>query len=176
MAGKNLLKLAKGAKKPAPVKKVSEKVIEKPKSLAEERDIKAKQKVEELLQDVPLVIEKKEELLEVDNIQENVSVEWLEEQITLLSEKNEALKAELEVSKADYIKLFSDFQQVKNGGVSNNDAVTLKVIELFNELQENHIKLGTDSRTGIGNFRIYCPGFLNRMILFFPFLANEKRY
>jgi hypothetical protein len=125
MAGKNLLKLAKGGKKITPEKKITEKVIEKPKSLAEERDIKAKQKVEELLQDVPLIIEKKEELLEVDNNQENVSVEWLEEQITLLSEKNNALKAELDISKADYAKLFSEFQQIKNGGVSVIKAVVL---------------------------------------------------
>jgi len=169
MAEKNLIKLAKGAKKTPTKKTPTKKTIQKPKSSTDERELKAKQKVEELLQDVPLVIEKKDDLLEVDNTENKVSVEWLEEQITLLSEKNESLKAELEISKAD-------FQELKNCGVSNDDGVKLKVIELFNEIQENHLKLGTDPNTGIGNFRIYCPGFLNRLIVFFPFLAKEKRY
>jgi hypothetical protein len=168
MVEKNLLKLAKGTKKTTSVKEA----VEKPKSLAEERDIKAKRKVEELLHDVPLVIEKKEELLEVDNSQENVSVDWLEEQITLLSEKNNELNAEFNLLKADYAKLLTE----KDVNVVNDGVVIQNVIKLFNEIQENHIKLGSDSQTGIGNFRIYCPGFLNRMILFFPFLANEKRY
>jgi len=54
--------------------------------------------------------------------------------------------------------------------------VKAKVFELFDELQTNHLRMGTDPQTGVGNFRIYCPGFLNRMLAFFPFLNEVKRY
>jgi len=177
---KNLIGLAKGGnKKPVslPTKPVVKKVVEEKMTPAEERDLKAKAKVEELLQDVNLSPNPKEDLIEIDENQVDTppSSEWLEEQVTLLTANNELLRSELALIKEEYFLL-------KNGGavdganVSNDGAVAAKVIELFNELQENHIKFGTDMNTGIGNFRIYCPGFLNRMIVFFPFLENARRY
>jgi len=36
--------------------------------------------------------------------------------------------------------------------------------------------MGNDPKTGIGNFRILCPGFLDRLQKFFPFLIEYKRY
>ena len=185
MAKKNLINLAKGGgkKKPVPeVKKpVVKKEVEKPQLTAEEeRDLKAKQKVNELLKDVPLTLEKKEELLEIDEPTPTVEhgMEWLEEQVTLLNEQNELLKSELALAKGDYARIFEDYQNLRNGvaGSAGDGAIRIKVIELFNEIQTNHVKLGTDPNTGIGNFRIYCPGFLNRLITFFPFLAEYKRY
>jgi len=182
---KNLMNLAKGGNKktiPAVKKPVEKKVVAKTISPAEERDLKAKAKVEELLQDVNLSPIAKEELLEIeanDDDDAPKGAEWLEEQVTLLTEKNELLRSELALAKEDYARLFHDHQQMRGGGVvggTNDGAVAAKVIELFNELQDNHIKLGTDMNTGIGNFRIFCPGFLNRMISFFPFLATERRY
>ena len=78
---------------------------------------------------------------------------------------------DLTTAKEDYDKLLNS-----RGGVNVNDGdVKRVVIELFNELQDNHIKLGVDAN-GVGNFRIYTPGFLNRLIMFFPFLNDVKRY
>jgi len=180
MAEKNLLKLAKGNSKnvkPIAKKPAENKIKQKAITQADERDARAKKKVEELLSDVQLtpIIEEKLVVAE-DTSGSNVSVEWLEEQVSLLSESNKNLKAEIAVAKGDYEKIFIENQQLKSGNFSTLDNTGIKVIELFNELQNNHIKLGTDPNTGIGNFRIYCPGFLNRLITFFPFLENEKRY
>lgn len=183
MAKKDLIGLAKSgtatAKKTTkkPVAAVKKPVFKAP-TPEEVRDLKAKAKVEELLQDSPIVtLDKKEELLELDEVtkDEPKGVEWLEEQVTLLSEKNEALSSELTLTKNDYQKLLNDFQQVRSGGGSNDGEIQRGVLQLFNELQENHIKLGVNQE-GIGNFRIYCPGFLNRLIKFFPFLEEHKRY
>lgn len=176
---KNLMNLARGSnKKPVAKKTVEKKVVAKTITPAEERDLKAKAKVEELLQDVNLSPDRKDDLLEIEteNEQPKKGAEWLEEQVTLLTEKNELLRSELALAKEDYTRIFHENQRIKSGTGSNDGAVAAKVIELFNELQENHIKMGTDRNTGVGNFRIFCPGFLNRMITFFPFLASVKRY
>jgi hypothetical protein len=171
--GSNLIKLAKNNKtkdSKISMPEKDEKIIISPE---EERDLKAKAKVEELLQDVQLTSEKKEEeLLEVD--EEPKGIEWLEEQIQLLSDANENLKAELILTKEDYSKIFEENQRLKDG--VGDGAIKLKVIELFNEIQNNHLQLGSDPITNIGNFRIYCPGFLNRLILFFPFLESVRKY
>jgi len=177
---KNLMNLAKGGKKTSPAKKVVEKKVEKPITPAEERDIKAKARVEELLEGVQLTPEKKEDLLELEPAETpKEGAEWLEEQVTLLTEQNELLRSELSLAKQDYERILIENQHIKTGvfGVSPSDgAVKAKVIELFEEIQNNHISLGVDPITNIGNFRIYCPGFLNRLITFFPFLAERKRY
>ena len=183
---KNLINLAKSSKsvttlksKESTKKTTVNKPVEKKLTPEEQRNLKAKETVEKLLEDSPIVtLEKKEELLEIDEEpQQPKGVDWLEEQVTLLSEKNDALTAELALAKGDYQKLFEEHQQIRNGfGVSDNSDVKAKVFELFDELQTNHLRMGTDPQTGVGNFRIYCPGFLNRMLAFFPFLNEVKRY
>ena len=155
----NLINLAKGSNK-----KKSTTATKTTNTIVEDKEIKAKKLVDNLLKDIPIFENKTDkELLIVD---ENVvtttdlkNVEWLEEQITLLTEENSRLK-----------------QMINDTGEHVDDQVRIKVIELFNELQTNHIRLGVDPVSGIGNFRIYCPGFLNRMIKFFPFLDDIKRY
>ena len=184
MAEKNLINLAKGkpaakpaVKKTTPKKPAAKPVVKEP-TPEEVRDLKAKETVEKLLEDSPLTtLNKKDELLEFDENPPEASkgVEWLEEQVALLTEKNEALKAELALAKEDIQKLEFDVQQGRVGGASNEGEVKTAVLQLFNEIQENHIKLGVNEQ-GVGNFRIYCPGFLNRMIKFFPFLDQHKRY
>ena len=169
MATKNddVVGLAKATAKKPTAKKTAAK---KP-TAQELRDKKAKETVDKLLEDSPIVtLDKKEELLELDEPtkDEPKGVEWLEEQVTLLNQKNEALSAELGVVKAEN-------QALKLGGGSNDGEVQKIVVQLFDELQENYIKMGIDNR-GIGNFRIYTPGFLNRLIKFFPFLEKHKRY
>lgn len=177
----NVVGLAKSTtKKPAARKTAAKKTTRKPVAKKPEptpqeiRDKKAKETVSKLLEDSPITtLEKKDELLELDETptpEEPKGVEWLEEQVTLLGQKNQYLTAELDVLKIEN-------QQLKAGGsISKNDGDVKKVVvDLFNELQENYISMGVDNR-GVGNFRIYTPGFLNRMIKFFPFLNEHKRY
>lgn len=165
------------AKKPAAKRKPATKkpAVKKP-TAQELRDQKAKETVSKLLEDSPIeALQKKDDLLELDETpkEEPKGVEWLEEQVTILGQKNEALAAENQVLKADLQVLQSGNP---NASVSKNDGDVKKVvIDLFNELQENYIRMGVDNR-GMGNFRIYTPGFLNRMIKFFPFLNEHKRY
>ena len=180
---KDLIGLAKGnaakaTKKTTKKKVVKKKTVKKPvvkKATPEElRDEKAKKTVEKLLENSPITtLEQKEELIELETpvTEQPKGIEWLEEQIVLLTKKNEELTFNCE-------KAFQENQQLKSGGntgASNDGELKKIVIELFNELQENHIKLGVD-KNGIGNFRIYCPGFLNRLIKFFPFLEEVKRF
>ena len=174
----NLVKLAKGLpdkKVKAPIVKKVKEEVEKVLTPNEERDLKAKAKVDELLDGVKLTPEtKKEELLEVDVEvdDEPKGMEWLEEQVTKLAEENEKLKSEAALAKEDYSKLFQSFQQLKNNiaPVENSDGMLqAKVVQLFNELQANHLSMG-------GNFIIYPVGFMNRLIVFFPFLEKYKRF
>ena len=163
-------------RKPAAKKPAAKKAAPKPEPTPEEiRDQKAKETVSKLLEDSPITtLEKKDDLLELDETpkEEPKGVEWLEEQVSLLTQKNEALTAENNVLKGDLQAAMSR----PTGSISKNDGDVKKVvIDLFNELQENYIKMGVDAR-GMGNFRIYTPGFLNRMIKFFPFLADHRRY
>lgn len=170
----NATKVTKATKKTAKKKVVKKKPVVKKATPEELRDEKAKKTVEELLEDSPIVTLNKteDELMELETTPEQPKgVEWLEEQVTLLTEKN----AELTFN---YEKAFQENQNLKNNvnpNTSNDGEVKKVVIQLFNELQENHIKLGVD-KNGVGNFRIYCPGFLNRLIKFFPFLEEVKRY
>src|SRR5690606_960312 len=98
----NLVKLAKSSneikKKTTAVKKTTK--VEKVLTPEEERDLKAKQKVNELLKDVDLVPKKESDtLLELDEeAKENKGIDWLEEQLTALSDENAKLKSELEVA------------------------------------------------------------------------------
>ena len=176
MAKKDVIGLAKSgkvtAKKPAARKPAAKKPVVKEPTAEELRDQKAKETVSKLLADSPITtLDKKEDLLELDETptpEEPKGVEWLEEQVTLLNQQKEALSAELGVVQAEN-------QALKLGGGSNDGEVTKVVVQLFNELQENFVRMGVDNR-GMGNFRIYTPGFLNRMIKFFPFLEQHKRY
>jgi hypothetical protein len=162
----------KTTRKPAAKKKATtKKPVEKPLTADELRDQKAKAKVEELLEDVQLTPDKKEEeLLVLDETpEEPKGVEWLEEQISLLAQDNERLKAENDV-------LLGENQQFRAGANPVNDGIKTNVVSLFDELQQNHLRMGIPAGSKVGNFRIYCPGFLDRMITFFPFLSEYKQY
>jgi len=181
MAKSNLIKLAKGTtKKAEPAKKAEKKEVEKPLTPAEERDLKAKAKVEELLQDVSLVPQSKEEdkgdetLIELDEVK---GTDWLTEQVTALNAENDLLKADLAIAKEDYRRIFEENQRIKSGaGISDDGEIKTKVVELFNELQNNYISMGVNQMTGAPNFIIRPVGFMNRMIVFFPFLQKIKKF
>lgn len=185
MGEKNLIKLAKKGddkksepvtKKPVEKKEIKKEVIKL--SPAEERDMKAKQKVEELLKDVDLTPDKKEELIELDVEQpeQHEGVEWLEEQLSLLTEQNAAYKAEIELTKADYQKIFTENQRLKGGGVVSDDRTKETVINLFNEIQAHYFQSGFHPTTGQPNLILYPIAFMNRMIMFFPFLGQYKKF
>ena len=185
MAKGNLMNLAKkgNEKKSDPKAKKNEEKKETKQvavlSPEEERNLKAKEKVNELLKDVDLTLDKdkSEELIEVvDEIDEPVGVEWLEEQLSLLTEQNSALKVELELAKADYAKIFADFQRIKNGGVINDDNTKETVVNLFNEIQAHYFQSGFHPTTGAPNLILYPVAFMNRMIMFFPFLGQYKKF
>jgi hypothetical protein len=178
----NLAKLAKSndKKKDNVNKKLTEvkKTEVKPLTPEEERDLKAKQRVEELLQDVSLKLtkdEKPEELLEVDDGEKVKNIEWFEEQIEALSAENALLKRDAEEAKENYAKILATLKQTKETGavMLTNDNVDTelkaKVVRLFNEIQANHLSMGK-------NFIIVPVAFLNRLIMFFPFLQDERRF
>jgi hypothetical protein len=177
----NLMKLAKGKKettvKAPAVKKEEVKVPEKVLTPEEERDLKTKAKVEELLDGVEMTLkteeEKKEEILEIAPEPDSKDVNWLEEQVSKLSKENERLKSEATLAKNDYSRIFEAFQEQKNGvtlTTSNSDGqLQAKVVELFNEIQAQYLSLGN-------NLIIYPAAFLNRLIKFFPFLDEHRRF
>jgi len=172
----SLVKLAKGSgKKATPAKKVEKIEPEKVLTPAEERDIKAKAKVEQLLEGVELT-PKKEELLELDAPPKE-GHEWLEEQVSLLGEQVETLKAEVEVAKGDYARIFAENQRIKNGGGIQDDSMTKQIVlRIFNELQESHLSMGNNPHTGAPNLVIAPIAFMNRLIMYFPFLEQHKKF
>jgi len=193
MAKTSLVNLAKGnGKKPVPATKpVVKEVVEKKLTpteerdlKAKERDLKAKQKVEELLEGVPMTpteMEKKEAVLELDEtVQAEVQgTDWLTETVSALTAENQLLHAEMETAKLSYEKIYNENQRLKSGvGIVDDGALKAKVVNLFNELQFNYSKSPGMSPVypGIPNFVIHPVAFMERMIMFFPFLANEKRY
>jgi len=193
MAKKDVIGLAKSgtatAKKPArkPAMKkpatrrkpVAKKPVVKEPTPEEIRDKKAKETVEKLLEDSPIVtLEKPEEdLLVLDEEpipEEPKGVEWLEEQVILLGEKNKALSAELEVVKIENDQLRGGFVAPPQP-TGDDGAVKAVVIQLFDELQSQLISRGMNETTGQPNFEIRPVGFINRLVSLFPFLEPMKR-
>jgi hypothetical protein len=173
-SNKSLVNLATGKK---PVVKKEEKVTKKLLTPEEERDLKAKETVNKLLSGADLTPpkEKKDELLEVEP--EVKGNEWLQEQVSLLSSENVVLRNDLDVAKDSYARIFAENQRIKTGaGIADEGVLKSQVIKLFHELQSNYINMGKDQYTGDPNFRIIPGAFLNRLIQFFPFLQQEKRF
>ena len=183
-----LINLATGTKKPVQKEVVKkEKVVEKKLTPDEERDLKAKARVDELLNGAKLdIISKpKEDLLEMDEAPEDAgNSEWLQEQVALLTSENELLKIENGNLKQNYQKILGENQQIKAGaGIQSDGDLKTGVMTIFHELQSNYIKMGFNQQPrqemvlqGEPNFRIHPAAFINRLIIFFPFLANEKRF
>jgi hypothetical protein len=173
MGQKNLINLAKGNNDEKSSKKTENLTPE------EERDLKAKQTVNELLQDVKILPSNDDKLLEIENDskENNGGNEWLSEQVDVLTQENEKLRQETEIAKEDYARIFAENQRLKNNlGVVDEGAIKIKIIELFNELQNNYISMGVNPMTNTPNFVIYFPAFLERMVMFFPFLGDKRKY
>ncbi len=151
-----------------------------PKTPEDERDAKAKERVEKLLAESDInFLKKEDELIEFvtdSTVEKNNS--WLAEQVATLTDENLKLRSEAETAREDYRKIFAELQNLKSGRITSvdGDVVKSKVCELFDELQENYISRGRHPITGAPNFIVVFPAFLERMILFFPFLVDRKRY
>ena len=186
-SNKSLVNLALGGNKKATPAKKKEVVIEKKltpeeeKELKdEERDLKAKETVKNLLDGAEISLTPKvkenDDLLEVDETQVK-SADWLQDQVALLTSENELLKGELAVAKGDYQRIFSENQRVKSGaGVQNDEELKKGVLTIFHEIQSQYMKNPGFRPDGIPNFFILPVAFINRLIVFFPFLAKEKRF
>ena len=164
MEGKKMLNLAK--KKPIKKKTTTRKkrtTTEKKKTTTP--TMKAKKRVEELLQDVSLSPQKNEDK---QKPQKKEGIEWLEEQVELLSNDRENLRKELAQSKDDYEKIFNENQRIKtNPSKSDSNNIELTVIRLFNKVQTNY--------HNIPNLVLEGRQFMLEMIKFFPFLKNERK-
>jgi hypothetical protein len=170
-----LLNLAKsGGKKASPAKKTGTK--EKEITPEEQRDLKAKAKVKELLDGASLAPPKEDDLLEISK-EEQHGTEWLQEQVSALSSENQLLKADLNAAKEDYQKVFAENQRIRTGaGIQDESALKTGVLTIFHEIQSNYLKNPGNTQYGTPNFVIVPPAFLNRMIMYFPFLQKEKRF
>ena len=170
-----------GAKKPAKARKpatkrkpAAKKPVAKKLTPAEERDQKAKATVKELLKDSPITTPPQDDLLILDESdKEPKGVEWLEEQVTLQSTEIERLRVELATEKQNNVTLQE--QVAKGGGVSDSE-LQKNVTTIFNELQTNYLKMGRNQQTNQPNLVIPPAAFMNRLIMFFPFLKGLKRF
>mgnify|MGYP000865355374 CR=1 FL=1 len=165
---RKLVSFAKTGKKPSEAKKS---VDEKPLTPAEERDAKAKQKVEELLSDV-ILEPKKEDAFELENDENNDNVEWLSEQVATLTSSNEQLRSELEIAKEDYRKIFDENQKLRSN-VSIPHVSNDGVLVLFNELQGNYLKYPQQTRNSTTVFVRYI---LDRMLAIFPETKKIRKF
>jgi hypothetical protein len=179
---KSLLKLAKGDGKKAPAKKSGVAKAKKPEvklTPEEERDLKAKAKVKELLEGVSLEPPKKDDeepLLEI-NSEEQKGTDWLQEQVAALSSENQLLKVDLAAAKDDYLKIFAENKRLKEGaGIQDESAFKTAITTVFHEIQSNYLKNPGNTQYGTPNFVIVPAAFLNRLIMYFPFLQQEKRF
>lgn len=161
---KNLISFAKKGGKGD--KEENVKSSETPLTPEEERDLKAKQKVNELLSDVDLN-PKKEELIEMESEPQPKDVEWLSEQVTALTAENDVLKSELEIAKNDYAKL----QSARPATISSasNDAAFV----LFKELQDNYLKYPSQARN---QTTVNVRYMLNRLCQLFPEFNKIKKF
>ncbi len=188
MAKTNLLKLAKGTNKktvPASLKTAKTSAVKKIEKIItpeEERTLKAKRKVEELLQDVSVAQIK---AMPVEEEQESAyssdANEWLEEQTSMLGNDVEILRNELANAKEDYRILLEKYQaNGNNNGIvlnSGNDGdVAKSVIAFFNDFQNNYARMQGNGADGKPNMLIWPTNFMKLMVQFFPFLVDYKRF
>ena len=158
---KNLASLAKGKTKTKTATTKSKQLTVT--SDVNDRDLKVKLKVEELLQDIKLTKSDDVQTIPERN-EDSGSVEWLEEQLQVLIERNEQLQIEIKQLKEN-----------SNPNSSSDSLLYEKVIELFGELQNGYVEAGFNQYNQ-PNFFVRFPAFLNRMILFFPFLEKYKTF
>lgn len=199
MAKKNVVQIAKGGrktgtsqKKTTPVQKKEETavvveapvvdtvvvetpVVETPRTPEEERTLKAKKAVEDLMEGLDFE-PKKEGDTKTTSIttEQKEGIEWLQEQVGLLSDEAERLRWELAQAKEDYTKIFQQLQN-KNGNPNNmlNDTLVENILSMFNELQDNMLGRNPE-RTPHDIVKIEY--LLRQMMVMFPFTEQYKKF
>lgn len=143
-----------------------EPVVETPESKIEKR-------VQNLLGDFDVLSPKKEaEKLEQQKEQQETKpenkndIEWLSDELDRSTQENNELKKEVILYKDELKRVMGENNLDDN---RSNQLIKRQVIELFSELQNNYLQMGT-------NLRINPPNFINRMIKFFPFLQEHKTF
>jgi predicted RNase H-like nuclease (RuvC/YqgF family) len=110
-----------------------------------EKDIIARQKVEQLLADVNVVSksESVEEPVEdaIVTKEQSKSKKWLEEQINELTERNEQLEKELQDAKDSFKKLSADFVafRKKSPASASNGELEKKIVALFTKFENAYL-------------------------------------
>lgn len=183
----NITKLAKGGAKKTTTRKTTtakKKTAQKPvakKTTTDERDIKAKNKVAELLKDIDLTKPSEKQAPSKSEIKEDGNnIEWLQEQLTILSDENEKLRTELGQAKEDYGKLFKGFNEKKvvqqpqsQIPLQSGDKTNENILKLFSELQNNFTGRNPE-KTPWSTASI--KHLLGLMVQLFPFLQQHKNY
>jgi len=161
-------------------KKITEKVVEEKKDeILNEKESEIKNKVNKLIEHVDLLknnigtgksntdenLDESKKNDESPELKKDKTIIWYEEQLNDMYAKYELLQKENEVLKI----------QQGNGNTSldsestNDKKVRETVLVLFEEIQTGYMNLGR-------NFIIYPKGFLERLIMFFPFLSNYRKF
>jgi hypothetical protein len=140
-------------------------------------DAKAKERVQNLLNDVNLTANNENvDTLELN--EENVqNLEWLQEQIKNLSEENEKLKKEADEAKENYKKIYSEFKDSQNKNNDNelipDSTIKNGAIDLFKEVQKNYLGQNPEK---VRYTEIKLNHLLSKMIKAFPFLKELKQF
>lgn len=137
---------------------------------------KVKEIANDLLKDIPLTVDEHmnnatEMVIESSEINDKKSQsnsEWLEEQVGLLTDQVQELRKQL----ADKNE---EFDNLLKGGNHSDSQLKDTVIRLFSEIQTNYLSMGKNPVTKQPNLVIPPLAFMNRMVLFFPFLNEIKK-
>ncbi|NJO59677.1 MAG: hypothetical protein HC836_15640 [Richelia sp. RM2_1_2] len=115
-------------------------------TIVKDKDAIARERVEQLLSDVPTTLtksksndsEESEDALE--SLEKTKSNGWLESQLSALNERNEALEAELHDAKESFKKLSADFSEYrKKAGLPQTDSeLQVKIVSLFKKFERQY--------------------------------------
>lgn len=162
-----------------PKAKVEEEVV----VVVVDNDQKAKEKVENLLKDVPMDLKDKGDLFELDDEKTDEKGEnWLQEQVIALSDENEKLRGETAIAKNDYQKIYADFQALKSGNpdvaVANpkmmpDSLMKRNVMALFDEFQKNMLGINPEKSK---YKEIRLSHLLKKMLDLFPFVSEIRKF
>lgn len=173
-------------KAPEPVEKVEkvEAVVEQKEPTVDEL---AEQRVKDLLKDVDFKPKKEEDdLLELDEDDgQPKSMEWLEEQVGALGTENERLRSEAGEAKENYSKLYTRYEQLRNGGEATGEApipqdtlvpdslVKRGALSLFDEFQTEYLRHRVEVRS---QTKITLVALIQKMLNEFPFLSEYRKF
>lgn len=137
---------------------------------------KVKEMANELMNDIPLSVEDHKKTITNSNTSLSESKdkksesnnEWLAEQVGLLTEQVQTLRKQLADKNEEYDNLLK-------GGNHSDGQLKDTVIRLFSEIQTNYLSMGKNPVTKQPNLVIPPLAFMNRMVLFFPFLNEFKK-